>query len=169
MKNKEKKFRYIYKDQKGKLYIEIYTLEDIERGDVENALMGFEHDRLKVEIISKDGHTGHNDKNGNCVFGKDIIKVEVCGVPSGNEPEEELLREIIGEDGAKSIAKKEEFYNGLWKVEDHGYAFVLRSLEDKKIGKNTFDAQTVIGDLGKLSEIEIEIIGNEFENPELLK
>ena len=117
-------------------------------------------------ILSR--YAGSNDKNGNRVFGKDIIKVEICGVPSGKDPEEKFLREIIGEVGIKNIAEREEFYNGLWKVEDYGFAFVLKSLEDKKIGKNIFDAQTVLGYLGKLSEIEIEIIGNEFENPELL-
>ena len=144
--NKEKKFRYIFKDDNGKLYTEFFSLEDIERGDVENALMGFDHDGIKVEIIAKDDFTGLEDKKGKEVYEGDII-----------------------------YCVKDRFGKGqheYWSVEYEGSKFIVfnqhnseRDIEIDIVRGNDNPFFSPDGE----KENELEIIGNITENPELLK
>ena len=136
------KFRYIFKDKKGKIYKEIFSLVDIERGDIDNALMGFDHDDIEIEIIAKDRFTGLYDENKKEIYEGDIVKSiksdAICKINIGHYDDK-----TSSQDGIIGV-----WFEVIGKIKPYGFTKAVMTKNNESI---------------------IEIIGNIYETSELLK
>lgn len=137
------KFRYVFeKDFGGKIGIcykmPVFNLDDAVRSVFENKII--EYTNFGYKLIAKNQCTGLKDKNGKLIYEGDIVNQ-------------------IYED--ETIYKCEVVYNNC--------SFQLKHIEDKN--KNYINTPMycyAINYLGHYTEKRLEVIGNIYENKELL-
>lgn len=93
--------------------------------------------------------TGLKDRHGKEIYEGDIVKTNF---PTLEGEEKEIIEKILG----TTEQRNQKFYNGkIWKVCEWRRLSLLEN-------------SSYSGDLASLAQINLEIIGNIYENPELL-
>jgi len=149
--SREIKFKYIWSNpEKTNFITQIFTLDEIEAG---NQFMVLENEPLlkDYKLIARVQFTGLLDKNGKEVFKNDIISTPhfFNWTITGYEK-----RKVFFKDGAFGVKENE-----------HGFIAL------KSLFKGVESSKTYISNYGEVyREFEpvFEVIGNIFQNPELL-
>ena len=114
-------------------------------------------------------YTELKDKNGKEVYEGDIIKIKKFDYSLLPKEEMKLLKKIFPDEEHWSKLTEEKIkLDGNWKVENLGWEMALRPLQNVKAHGVILDKKSVMFGFGKLAQAEYEIIGNIYENPELI-
>ena len=148
--SREIKFKYIWSNPtKTHFLSKIFTLDEIESGD---QFMVLENEPLlknyrRVAILQ---WTGLLDKNGREIYGGDVIIID-------------NKHASLGIDIIKTVL----FKNGMFGVSEDTYSFI--SLKEFFVGVES--TKKYISNYGEIFEeykAVFEVIGNIYENPELI-
>lgn len=140
--NASKIMFYPYQYKNGQLLLRMWDGMIVDVCEAERRGVLIENNRDNLIPLR---YTGVNDKTGKEIYAGDIVRIELY-----------------------EMHEKKEMMEGLWIVEDCIFEIALKPLQDVKakigiINKNSFKAS-----IGHLCENDLLIVGNIYENKELL-